>query len=233
LKISLQIKASFSEAHFRCHYTEVNPLSYPIPLPPTVLGMFGALLGWNREEIMEKAGNHQFGAKLLNLCGVTREFARIIQFKEGKPKFPFPIENFELLVKPSYILAIAGEEELIRDYYTRLKRGYLYLPYGGRNDFFLEDVETLGFQEVALTREVESYAPSNWVTSLSSQSEGWVRGLQVMHKIDSASKWFYFAYKTTLKLDRELLATADGVTLYPIKWFHYGKPIREHYGKSV
>lgn len=233
MKISLQIKVSFSEAHFRCHYTEVNPLTYPIPLPPTVSGIFGALLGWKREAIMEKARNHQFGAKLFNLGGVTREFARIIQFKEGRPKFPFPIENFELLIKPSYILAIAGEEQLIKDYYTQLQRGYVYLPFGGRNDFFVENIEVLGFQKVTSTKEVEGYAPSNWVDSLSSQNGGWVRGLQVMHKIHEASRWFYFAYKTVLRLNRELFATTDGIALYPVEWFYYGGPIREHHGKSI
>ncbi|MEM2970111.1 MAG: hypothetical protein QXR63_04165, partial [Candidatus Bathyarchaeia archaeon] len=94
-------------------------------------------------------------------------------------------------------------------------------------------IEVLGFQKVTSTKEVEGYAPSNWVDSLSSQNGGWVRGLQVMHKIHEASRWFYFAYKTVLRLNRELFATTDGIALYPVEWFYYGGPIREHHGKSI
>jgi CRISPR-associated Cas5-like protein len=229
---ALLVRIAFSEAHFRAHYTEVSPLTYLVPLPSTVLGIYGATLGWKREEIGEKAYGLYFGAMLLSFKGLTREFARIVQFKEGRPKFPPPVENFELLVEPSYLLAMAGDDYVVESHFRKLQNGYEYLPYGGRNDYFLKDFEVLGLDEVMPTKQIESYAPSNWVERIESRTGGWVRGLQVKHKIKDASEWFYFAYRNVLQLNREIRAT-KGIGLYPIDWFYWGKPIREQYAKSV
>jgi len=43
-------------AMFRKPFTPVSPVSYPFPPPPTVLGMIGAICGYDKEEYLDKIG---------------------------------------------------------------------------------------------------------------------------------------------------------------------------------
>ena len=43
-------------AMFRKVFTPISPVSYPFPPPPTVIGMIGAICGYNKDEYLEKIG---------------------------------------------------------------------------------------------------------------------------------------------------------------------------------
>jgi len=218
------VKITFYEALFRAHYTETNPITYPIPLPPSVAGIFGAMLGWQRDEIEKKAANLMFGAKLLNWKGTSAEISRIIQFEEsGRPILPPPIMRFELLVEPTFLLAMAGYEEEIEDFSEKLADGFEYLPYGGRNEYFVKDIEVLGCKGVQVASVVESYSPENWIEKVELEKEGWIKVLQVMHVIKNASEWFNFVYKGRLNLSRQV-PVVEGIHLYPLNSFFWCSP---------
>ena len=42
--------------HFRKPYAPVSPVTFPLPPPPTVLGMIGAICGYGKDEYAEKIG---------------------------------------------------------------------------------------------------------------------------------------------------------------------------------
>ncbi len=53
-------------AHFRKFYTTSSPLSYPFPPPSTVRGIIGAILGFEREEYLEKTKDLLIGVGILS-----------------------------------------------------------------------------------------------------------------------------------------------------------------------
>lgn len=219
--LALLVETSFYEAFFRAHYTETSPLSYPAPLPTTVAGIFGAMLGWDRRILGDIAGSLFFGSKLLDYKGECREYCRIIQFEKGlRPVRPPPVMRFELLYEPTILVAMAGDPDLVRGYLEKLEEGFEYLPYGGRNEYFVKDITVKGCREVNETDVIESYCPENWVSETITGEGGWVRMLQVMHRIKDASRWFSFVYKGKLKLSRKV-PVVEGICLYPFSEFYW------------
>lgn len=61
---ALVLKIEFFEAHFKVHYTKGFRLTYPIPLPTSVAGIFARLLNIPREETMKRFKGCRFGAIL-------------------------------------------------------------------------------------------------------------------------------------------------------------------------
>ncbi len=219
---ALLAEVSFCEAHFREHFTEVNPLTYPAMLPTTVAGLFGAMLGWDRKEAEKKAKDFLFGSKLIELKGITHELARITQYKAGKPKIPSPLVKVELLVEPKFLIAMAGKKERILECAQQLKNGMRYLPYGGRNEHFLRDIATNDvLQEVTRGKIIENYAPIDWVEEVKvKESRGWVRTHRVFHKINRASEWFVFGYLCTIHL-KNTVPQVERIGLYSLNNFYW------------
>jgi len=221
--LAVMMKVSFNEAHFRAHFTEMSPLTYPAPLPSTVAGMFGALMSWSRSELRDKCSDLLFGAKLLGFKGFNTELARIIQYEKGRPVVPFPIMKYELLMEPELLIVMAGNENVINRYLDSLRGGYGYLPYGGRNEYFVRDIELVGAMRVTYSMDIQSYAPENWVTKVDLLDGGWVRLLQVNHNIQDASRWFSFVYGGTLHLKKEV-PVVEGICLYRFTDFPWCLP---------
>lgn len=198
---------------------EVNPLTYPAPLPTTVAGIFGALLGWDRKEAEEVASKFYFGSKLTYLRGTAYELARVVQYKQGKPKLPPPLLKCELLIEPDFLIAIAGDDNLIKKCEKKLENACTYLPYGGRNEYFVKNFEVLKCQTVTLRTKVENYVPLDWIKQIELyNANGWIKILKVRHKIKGASIWFGFVYDGALHVERKVKCV-EGMALYPLNYF--------------
>ena len=158
---ALVVEISFFEAFFKVHYTKGFRLTYPVPLPTTVAGIFGAFLGIDRDKLAREFSEMLFGAKLVNYDGMISENATYLQYKAGgvtRGAAPLLIIN-----NPTYLIAIASDEKKIGYVKERLKDSVEYLPYGGQNDFFPKDWKIVGMKDITKNNEISNYAPQDWV----------------------------------------------------------------------
>lgn len=214
-------RITFYEAFFKVHYTKGFRLTYPIPLPTTVAGFFGAMLGIDRKELQNKFKNFYFGAKLLNYDGIIVEHETFIQYKTMKVEKG--VVRSQIINHPTYLIALAGEGKDIIKLYDILQSGNLiYLPYGGQNDFFVEDVRIIGLANVTNSNVITNYAPQDMVKVLKSK-EITFNILPVMHTY-SDNPNFYFVMKGELEL-KESVKTIEneGIALYPLEMFKFVK----------
>jgi CRISPR-associated Cas5-like protein len=190
----------FSEAHFKVHYTETVRLTYPVPLPPTVAGMFGAMLGWER---VKYPHNIYCGARLVSGGSAFVEAASYHQY--GKGKNVFGVASVEVLYRPEYMIAIATDDGgELEAWYRKLLSGLERLPYGGQNDFFVDGVEVRGMEEVVWSDVVGGYAPLDWVRKV----DGEASILPVSYRGEPG--YFVFAHSgTKIFLDRKTYSVME------------------------
>jgi len=216
---ALVVKIVFFEALFKIHYTKGFRLTYPIPLPPSVAGIFGALLGIERKKVTEAFRDCLFGAKLLEYKGVCPETTTYVQYKSNGKKLERGATTTIILNNPSYLVVLVSKQEKIEEFYSKVKDSIVFFPYGGQNDFFTEDIEIVGIKDVQETLLVGNYAPQDFVEKIE-----WDRGtefqvLPVKHKLSSDQN-FYFIFKGKLKLKQSILAV-DDIGVFPLEKFYY------------
>lgn len=212
---------SFFEAFFKVHYTKGFRLSYPIPLPTSVAGIFGALLGISREKIKEEFENFYLGAKLINLGKENFENSTFIQIGKKFDNWPPGVVPTQFFTDPTYQIVIAHEDILkIEEIFRQLNKGFKFLPYGGQNDFFVKDIKILGIEKVEMSDVIENYAPRNWIekTEVAPDKDSFLTILPVMHQISDEP--FYFGYKIKLFLKKKI-PTVNNIGLYELSKFYY------------
>jgi len=211
---ALVIEISFFEAFFKVHHTRGFRLSYPIPLPTSVAGIFGALLGVERGKMKEF--DFLFGAKIKKYQGSTNENATFLQYKsKGIER---GVASLNLVNSPTYLIAMGGKEDNVEEVLTKLRTSVEFLPYGGQNDFFVSDWKIVGIDEIEESNEIANYAPQDWIEP---KFEGSLelQILPVRHTL-SENPNFYFLTKGKLKLKNKALCTkSEKIGLYALDGF--------------
>ena len=210
-------QVSFFEAHFRVHRTKCAALTYPIPLPTSVAGIFGALCGWERridgqpKEVTELF----FGAKLVRHDGIIQEH---MTYKEV-PKKVRGVAPVTIVNEPVYVIAMAGEG--IEMWHDSLAEGsFKYLPYGGQSWFFPKDITNVRINETIETNEIGNYAPKDIVKDVKVKGKVFLHLFPVVHSF-SADETFYFVEGNgTLVLDRNV-HSVEGIGLYSLEHFKW------------
>ncbi len=198
------VEVSFSEAFFKVHYTKGFRLSYPIPLPTSVAGIFGALLGIERGR-KDWFENFLFGAKIKKYSGYVIENATMLQYKTYR--LEKPVALLSLIASPTYLICIAGKERHIKEIESKIKDSIEFLPYGGQNDFFANDWSLAGIDMVEESDELTNYAPQDWVDlQIGGDLNIRLHILPVMHTL-SENPNFYFVTEGKLKLKRKVPCT--------------------------
>lgn len=217
--IGIIVSINFFEAHFKVHITKGFKLTYPMPLPTSVAGIFGAMLGIDRKDIIKEFQNFLFGAKLVSYDGTFHENITFIQYKQKR--IEKGVVNNLIINNPSYKICMAGAENKIREIYNNLKHGIKYFPYGGQNDFFTRDINLVSIREVYKEIYIENYAPKEYVENveLRNDSELYILPVGVNEKF-LTSNVFYFIFNGRLKLKNPVYC-ADGIGLYPLNYFIY------------
>lgn len=212
---SIIVRISFFEAFFKVHYTKTSRLSYPIPLPTSVAGMFGSMLGLTRKEASQKFRNYYFGAALLNGENY-REVQESVTYVLHKKKTK-GVETIHVINEPTYLICIAGEN--IDEIYDKLSNNIEYLPFGGQNDFFAKDWEILGCADTKISMEVSNYLPLEWF-----QPSSGIRFeiLPVMHKLSNNPE-FVFILEGKAKSKKEVMICeyeGKNIGLYKLENFY-------------
>ncbi|MCS7135320.1 MAG: CRISPR-associated protein Cas5 [Candidatus Aenigmarchaeota archaeon] len=214
---ALIVKISFFEAFFKVHYTKGFRLTYPIPLPTSVAGIFGALLGVTRDR-MRELQEFLFGAKVVKYDGYVNETTTFLQYKSYKVERG--VAPMILINKPVYLMAIAGNEERIREIENKIRENVEFLPYGGQNDFFPEDWAVIGRDPVSDYDEITNYAPQDWIDmKIENNLNIELQIYPVMHTL-SDNPNFYFLTRGRLKLKRKIPCTkSEKIALYYLRNF--------------
>jgi CRISPR-associated protein Cas5 subtype I-B len=220
---ALEVEISFEEAFFKVHYTKGFRLTYPVPLPTTVVGMFGALFGVERDRLKNEFKNVLAGAKVIKYEGIINESATFMQYKSKKSKGVVRgVTKLSFINSPTYLIVIASNDEgKIEDYKKRLEeqRGIKYLPYGGQNDFFPLDWKVRDINEVEDSKEITNYAPQDWVGTQILEKGSEIQILPVRHNL-SKNQNFYFVINGKLVLNRKIPATKnEKIGLYSLESF--------------
>jgi CRISPR-associated Cas5-like protein len=217
---ALLVEISFSEAFFKVHYTRGFRLTYPIPLPTSVAGIFGALLGIKREELRKECNGMFFGAKMVKYGSIVSENARFVQYKSKGPEKG--ASQLTIINNPTFLIAAASNEEKIMMIEKEIKECIKFLPYGGQNDFFPLDWKVKGCDEVEESDEITNYAPRDWVITPNLESGSEIQILPVRHNL-SEDLNFYFIINGKLKLRERILATKnEKIGLYKLEDFPGG-----------
>ncbi len=213
---ALLVDLDFQEAHFKVHFTETTRISYPIPLPPSVAGIFGAMLGWRR---LGYPAGLLCGAKL---SGGLKPFIEAVTYHQlGLDIWLKGVASAEVLSEPSYAVAIACDDTVkLNEWWSRLSaEEYEYLPYGGQNDFFVKDIKAARLSNVIYTDVVEGYAPSSWVKEFITRGkETTVTMLPVSYKPKPRELFAFPVGGAKLRLNRSV-PTVEGIPLYPLDDF--------------
>jgi hypothetical protein len=196
-----------------------------MPLPTSVAGIFGAMLGIDRTKMKDEFYDMLFGSGLLKYDGLVIENETFIQHKKTQIQKGVisdairGVVHTQLVNHPTYIMAMAGPSDKIARYHAFLAdRKMVYLPYGGQNDFFVEDFEIKDVTDVSQSDIVSNYAPQDMVSKLES-SETVLSILPVMHTY-SDNPNFYFVLKGQLRLKRPVNVAGDAkIALYPLEKF--------------
>lgn len=219
---ALVVKISFFESFFKVHYTKGFRLTYPIPLPTTVAGMFGAFLGIEREKLKEEFNGMLFGSKIIKYSSIASENATFLQYKSSGTKIERGATSLLIVNEPSYFIAIAGEDEKIKQIKEKISNGIEYIPYGGQNDFFVKDWRIICIDNVEKSNEISNYAPQDMVQNTILEKGSEIQILPVRHKL-SENPNFYFVINGKLKLKENIpCIEKEKIGLYELDKFQIG-----------
>jgi CRISPR-associated protein Cas5h len=112
-------------ALFKKPYSPMSPVSYPLPPPPTVLGMLGAVLGYEKTDYHQQLNWEQvrIGVALRQPTRVFRAALNLLQTKTGTDSFFRPLDGqnthtqvpCEFLRQPAFRLYVAGLPATVMD----------------------------------------------------------------------------------------------------------------------
>lgn len=122
---TLVFEISGDYGQFRKPYSPMSPVSYPLPPPPAVLGMLGAILGYGKEEYHQRLGweRLRIAVGLRAPLRVFRAALNLLQTKTGTDSFFRPLADqnvhtqvpFEFLRRPHFRVYVAGLAEPVAD----------------------------------------------------------------------------------------------------------------------
>ncbi len=220
------VEVEFPEAVFTIHYTKGFRETYPIPLPTSVAGMFGAMLGIYRRDMPRFIRGKLFGAKMVSYKGITRETFTYVKYKDtmrkGGSKFvrsEWGVGFQTLVNNPRYLIALAASEDEAVKILDKIDSSLEFLPYGGMNDHPATDIKVLGeVRDVSATDEVEGFAPETLVIDIFLEEGGEVYKYPVRYR--GTIEQFYFVVGGKLKLG-ESIEAVEGIPLYSLDRYEY------------
>ena len=223
---ALVLKIEFDTALFKVHYTKKFRLTYPIPLPTSVAGMFAAMIGHRgRRETIRKFENCHFGAMVANKCKIieTVENATFIQLRKNVKG----VAKTHLLVEPAYYIAISHPKDAVIQNVARIiSEGCRFMPYGGQNDYFPKDWKIIDIPSISMeNRKIHNYLPDINVRSLQKNAHKGLTILPVMNKINAQSFYFITSpYAESFLISKYQIPTCNvfgrNLALYDLRDFY-------------
>jgi len=171
-------------AHFRKFYTTSSPLSFPFPPPPTVRGIVGAIMGFSKEDYLERTRGISVGVSLRSPLKKIRMGLNLIFTKGSSGKFdPTLIPSrkgdinktlrtqikAEFVKDPVYKIYVSGNDDLIDELAQLLKENRTHYTVSLGLSELLADFKFKGIYEgrkVNTAEKVDSVIPSKLVQQI-------------------------------------------------------------------
>lgn len=122
---TLVFEVSGEYGQFKKPYSPMSPVSYPLPPPPAVLGMLGAILGYGKDQYPQYLNwqSVQVAVGLRTPLRIFRAALNLLQTKTGTDRFFRPLAGqnvhtqvpFEFLRRPHFRVYVTGLAEAIAD----------------------------------------------------------------------------------------------------------------------
>jgi len=179
--VSFKIWGKF--AHFRKFWTTSSSLSYPFPPPTAVRGILGAILGFRKEEYIERTEPFKVGVEILKPPKVIKLGLNFVDTKKLDVEFKKFVKKrqkegllhtqtlVEVLKEPEYRIFVASDDgKLLENLERVLKNGenYYTVSLGWAN--FLANFEyekTFEVEPIEKTSKVLTVIPTSHVEELS------------------------------------------------------------------
>jgi len=206
-------------AHFRKFYTTSSPLTFPFPPPPTVRGMVGAIMGFRKEEYLEKTKDLWIGIRINNPVKKIRLGLNLSDTK-NYPYFKLPWERpknkilqrtqvkTEFLKDPSFTIYLYSPDSLIEKLYNLLEEHKTHYTLSLGLSELLADFELLGIfeaEKVKSSEHLNSIVPVNAVKELN---------LEKPQKIGKERIPVYMDTDRTILRYEDVIFSVDGNPLY-------------------
>jgi len=222
----ITFKISFLTAQFRKHILKLYWDTYLIPLPSTIVGIIGAILGIRRRDLPDfvKKNNILTGAMLLEFEGEGDELATLFKYKENR-EFIRTIKRSRFLYKPVYKFGVAStNEELISELYDRINNGeFEYEIYGGNDYHFIDYYGDVNRGEYIETIEAYGYSEKNHVEEIKPIKNPAFAKIDYVHNIEQQEiESFVFVYQALIKVKKPKPAIKDSEHVFfihnPLKY---------------
>ena len=213
---ALIVEIGFFEAFFKVHYTKTSRLTYPMPLPTTVAGMFGSMLGFSRKKAREAFAECLFGSGILGEVKRCVETATCIYATHRR----VGAETTHILSEPCYYIVVADEHGKVVRWREEIEKGLEFLPFGGQNDFFPKYWHVIDVVDVERSTEIMNYLPASWVSEILPNTK--IETFPVMHRLSDDNN-FIFILEGAVKTNREMpVARINGkiIALYELNGFY-------------
>ncbi len=171
-------------AHFRKFYTTSSPLSFPFPPPPTIRGIVGAIMGFSKEEYLEKTKGISVGVSLkaplkkvrmgLNLIftkGSSGKFdPTLIPWRKGDVNKTLRTQiKAEFIKDPIYRIYLSADEDFIEELAGLLKEHRSHYTVSLGLSELIADFSFEGIYEgnrVDISTKVNSVVPTELVQEI-------------------------------------------------------------------
>ncbi|MEM2490524.1 MAG: CRISPR-associated protein Cas5 [Candidatus Korarchaeum sp.] len=205
---ALTFELAFETAQFKKHVIKLYRDTYISPLPSSIAGLVGAMLGIRRSHLRDFACEKGLltGAALLGYEGIVSETMTVVKMKEWGRYIRTPKRSV-LLYKPLYKVAVASPDlDLMRDLERRLRKlDFEFEIFGGNDYNFFSNLGSVREGKLVKTREGIGYFRL-------SDLEGW-EGNGTLH-IDEVNEEglvkYAFGQGVVLRLREESMAVDDG-----------------------
>jgi CRISPR-associated protein Cas5h len=149
-------------AHFRKFYTTSSPLSFPFPPPPTIRGMVGAIMGFDKQTYLEKTQDLWISVRIDKPIRKFRMGLNIIFTKGSSGRFdPTLIPSrkgdvnktirtqvkAEFIKEPSYTIYLASENGILNELYDFIREHKTHYTVSLGLSELLADFELVGYYE--------------------------------------------------------------------------------------
>ncbi len=142
-------------ALWREPYIGKSRVSLLYPSITQIIGILGAIMGYERKETYKKLQNKlKIGIKLLSLSGFLEESVQLWKYYKGK-KWERTVESFRVLVDPVYRIYVYSEDKLIKELSNKIESPE-YPIYLGISEYIadIRNIEVFDKVNKEKTREI-------------------------------------------------------------------------------
>lgn len=157
---ALTFKIEFDTAQFKKHLLKLYRDTYLIPLPSSIAGIVGAILGIKKFNLRDWARQNELlaGALMLSYEGIVDEMMTVVKMKGWMGFLRTPKKNI-ILFRPKYKVAIASlNQELTKELEERIKNlDFEFEIFGGNDYNFVSWIGEIRKARLELSSEGHGY----------------------------------------------------------------------------